>query len=244
MDPYIDILFNRLNRWRHLPAYRLEPRADVFFIAFLTEILESELKIKVREPIIPEFPFRKGTIYGEEVRGPNASVKVDFLVLSEDGNQVFFVELKTDQASFRPEQDEYLNLATEKKFSALVRGVLEIVEATNVEYLPKYMHLLALLERLGMIRYPDDLPAKVCVKEPPTAISWLDEIELLPEADVPKPNKVYIIPESKPGCTCISFEQVAKVVAEIDSPMARAFAQNLGLWISKAGSIHPGELDG
>jgi len=204
----------------------------------MPELIEAEFNTKVREPIIPEFPFRRGIIYGEDKPGPNASVKVDYLVLSEDGTQAFFVELKTDQDSFSPDQDKYIDLAIQKGLLALIRGVLQIIEATDAKYLPKYMHLLNLLMRLGLISFPIDLPARVCVDRPPSAISWLGEIEPLPAAAAAEPKKVYIIPESKPGYNCISFEKVAKYIRATNSPLGEKFAQNLERWILKAGSIY------
>lgn len=57
--PTISDLFNLLNRWRHLPNYQLECRADVFFALFLPEVLEKECDIKIKQPLIPEFPVDK-----------------------------------------------------------------------------------------------------------------------------------------------------------------------------------------
>ena len=243
MDPYMDKIFHLLDYWRHLPAYRLEPRADIFFAAFLPEIIETAFDTSVREPIIPEFPFRRGTIYGEASRGPNASVKVDYLVVSEDGRQVFFVELKTDQASFRPEQDEYLDLAVKKGIPSLVRGVLRIIAATNNEYLPKYMHLLDLLERLGWIELQDGLAREVCVEDPPSADTWLEGIRILPAVERAIARKVYILPEAKPDQCCISFNEVAEVVGSSESPMGQIFAKHLRRWMAKAGTVAPGVMN-
>ena len=41
--PDLDALFDLLDRWRHLPSYRLEPRADVVFGLFLTRALDQHL---------------------------------------------------------------------------------------------------------------------------------------------------------------------------------------------------------
>jgi hypothetical protein len=213
-----------MDKWRHLPAYRLEPRADIFFAVFLPEIIQSKFDIAVREPIIPEFPFRRGTIYGEHCDGPNASVKVDYLVSSEDGNRVFFVELKTDMASFRPEQDKYLDTAIEVGIPSLVDGVMKIIKATSREFLPKYVHLLDMLEQLGWIKLPEGLTRQVCVENPPSAATWMHQIDGLDASQKPTAQKVYILPEAKDGQRCISFQDVAEVATANGSIIGTSFA--------------------
>ena len=37
----IDRLFDRMDRWRHLPSYQLERRADLFFSLYLPEVLQK-----------------------------------------------------------------------------------------------------------------------------------------------------------------------------------------------------------
>lgn len=239
MDSHLELIFDRLDKWRHLPAYRLEPRADLFFAVFMPEIIKAKFDVAIREPIIPEFPFRRGTIYGEQTEGPNASVKVDYLVVSDDGSRVFFVELKTDMASFRPKQDKYLDKAIEAGIPLLINGVLSIIDATNREYLPKYMHLLDMLNRLGWIRLPDGLTGKVCVENPPSAAMWKDRIEILPNTELSPPEKVYILPERKNGYNCISFQDVAEVAAANGSQVGEIFAKYLERWITKAGIYDP-----
>ena len=39
-DPRIDRIFDLLDGWRHLPAYQLERRADIFFGLFLPDVLD------------------------------------------------------------------------------------------------------------------------------------------------------------------------------------------------------------
>jgi len=53
-------LFNRLDAWRHLPAYQLERRADIFFGLFLPDALNHHLRsrgISINPRVIPEFPL-------------------------------------------------------------------------------------------------------------------------------------------------------------------------------------------
>ena len=56
-------VFNLLDRWRHLPAYRLEPRVAPFFALFLRDVLSTRFGIQLHDIVIPEFPLRIGTLY-------------------------------------------------------------------------------------------------------------------------------------------------------------------------------------
>lgn len=93
----IERVFELMDRWRHLPAYQLERRADIFFALFLPEVLEKHFEVDISQTLIPEFP----------VKNPNnnQSSNVDFLALqqSQDGNpdRAFLVEIKTDMGSRR-----------------------------------------------------------------------------------------------------------------------------------------------
>ena len=239
MDPYIEKAFQRLDEWRHLPAYRLEPRADVFFAAFMPELLHGRLGIPVREPIIPEFPLRRGTLYGEEVSGANASVKVDYLVVSEDGGKTYLVELKTDQASRRSGQDEYLDLAVNVGVKALTYGVLQIIRVTDEIYLPKYMHLLTRLDQLGWLELPDGLASRVCTGQSVPVESWLGDIEVSEQTARTRLEKLYIQPEDDPEVQCISFKEAAETIAATGSPLGQVFADHLIRWTATAGSTKP-----
>lgn len=243
-DPYLEKAFSRLDQWRHLPAYRLEPRADVFFAAFLPELLHAKLGHYVREPIIPEFPLRRGLLYGEDAAAPDASVKVDYLAVSQDGSHVYLVELKTDPASRRTEQDEYLDLAVKTRVAALVQGVVEIVGATKQVYLPKYMHLLRRMEQLGWLELPEGLVREVCAGHLSGARARLRGIKVLIADGTTSLAKVYVQPEADSGICCISFREAAEVVTATGSPMGKLFAEHLIRWVDTAGAAMPDEVCG
>ncbi|MFO7922445.1 MAG: hypothetical protein R6U58_01980 [Bacteroidales bacterium] len=101
----IDCIFDNLDDWRHLPAYQLERRADIFFSIYLPELLEERYGFEI-EGLVPEFPLRIGTIYPKA--DTNRSVKVDYLARARGSNTVVLVELKTDDRSRRSKQDWYL----------------------------------------------------------------------------------------------------------------------------------------
>lgn len=62
--PTISGLFGLLDRWRHLPDYQLERRADIFFALFLPEVLRAHFakqnrSIEINPVLIPEFPIKE-----------------------------------------------------------------------------------------------------------------------------------------------------------------------------------------
>ena len=69
----------QFDQWRHLPAYQLERRVDVFFGLFLPEVIVRRFKAPFGK-LIPEFPLHKGKTRISEDCGDNQSVNVDFAV--------------------------------------------------------------------------------------------------------------------------------------------------------------------
>ena len=51
-----------MDKWRHLPAYQLERRADVLFATFLPEVLKKERFCTNDLNLIPEFPIKKSIL--------------------------------------------------------------------------------------------------------------------------------------------------------------------------------------
>ena len=61
-DPRIECVFDLLDKWRNLPAYQLERRADIYFALFLPDVLDHYLRprdLAVNPRLIPEFPIRQ-----------------------------------------------------------------------------------------------------------------------------------------------------------------------------------------
>jgi hypothetical protein len=61
-DSKINQLFNNLDVWRHLPAYQLERRVDIFFSLYLAEVLQKKFNLPEVPVLIPEFPIRYGLV--------------------------------------------------------------------------------------------------------------------------------------------------------------------------------------
>ncbi len=102
MDPVAEITQN-LRTWRALPGYSVERRIDVLLTPYLATFLGKRMKAEV-ELVTAEFPLPKRLFQGEA--GKRQHVAADFLCLRRGASPAWLlVELKTDVASRRGEQD-------------------------------------------------------------------------------------------------------------------------------------------
>lgn len=216
-------LFDRLDAWRHLPAYQLERRADIFFSLYMKEVVENELGAQLLDAIIPEIPIKQ----------PNSdqSFKADYLLTSADHQRAILVELKTDPRSRRTEQNEYLSRAVSGGIEALIEGIRTIVLATSAY--KKYYHLLRELESLGYLRLPDDLAAFIFPKSKPGLTKKLGEIRL--GTHLPKLELVFVQPNGTDLDRAIDFETFARHVAKHEDALSQRFAESLLRWRTPAG---------
>lgn len=228
----IDALFDRLDSWRHFPAYQLERRADIFFALYLPEVLEGELGVRLKPTVIPELPIRRDLVFTD--RTSRASVKVDYAAFSAAEDRVFFVELKTDQASRRDTQDTYLERATELGFGAIAGGIRDILLATSAHQ--KYFHLASALQELGFLWLPEDLADYVYPAPRRGLKGKLEQVRVIGDARV---EVVYVQPDAADGA--IEFGTFATYVDRHADPVSQRFARSLRTWASRvAGSVPPG----
>lgn len=236
-DSTINAIFCRLEEWRHLPSYRLEPRADIFFALFLPEVLGKALDVRINPILIPEFPIKKPS--------DNKSSKVDYLALQQGSTdsvpkQAFLVELKTDMASRRSEQDAVMDYAVERGLKQLIRDVKVICNAS--QHKRKYAHLLYHLKSLNLVCYGGEderelyekaLSGNYDIFNKVEPASWLSDGR-------PKLRSVYIQPEPPP--TVVDFKTFASILEEGQEAkdFRRLFACYLRKWAcTKAGDSNP-----
>lgn len=163
-------IFCTLDRWRHLPAYQLERRVDLFFAMYLPHALEARCGVKIKERLVPEFPIKK------EVN--NLSNKADYLAISKDGKRIFLIELKTDIKSRNEKQDDAYERAKKMGLRWLVDGIIDIRCKNSTDQPQKYDKLLALLAELGLVSFEEGQrkivePYKNTVGEPEPCIEVL-----------------------------------------------------------------------
>lgn len=204
----INKLFDTLDNWRHLPAYQLERRADIFFAIYLPDILKQRFGLDI-DFIIPEFPVRIGNIYTNKLlSNPNLSFKIDYLAVCKAENKVYFIELKTDDSSRRDKQDWYLKKAKENNIPDLINGVLDINRATSAK--KKYGNLLSLLAE----------------------IEWVNIEHMINTSSDYDITIVYIQPNRKVDCAddVITFAEISTYLSANTDVLTQRFCKSLIEW--------------
>ena len=256
--PSVERIFGLLDKWRHLPEYQLERRADIFFALFLPEVLEKHCGIKVKDPFIPEFPFDKKPKI-------NKYRQADYFVLSENRKRGILVELKTDMASKRSkkgkEQEKALVEATEneKGLRGLVEDIIAILQPPkekrgnqDKQARQKYIHLLSYMRKLKLVCYDEEKLYKTAFSNHSKGIyDILEEVELASWVcdDKPELKALYIQPEKeeydsekRDKITALDFKTFAGIVkgGKGNKEMRELFAKYLSCWAcTKAGSAKP-----
>lgn len=245
----LEAIFEKLDEWRDLPGFRLEPHVAPFFGIFMEDILNAHLNKSngegIQSTVIPEFPLRKGE-FEENDADDNQSNHVDYLAISKDKKTAYFVELKTDLNSIRDKQLQYLKDAKKVPFRQFVCGIFEITTKAKSKRRRKYIHLLHQMKELGLVSSLD----KLYIKAFTTKNKSLGKFETLLNcakkqisSDVPKCTKVaFILPKrddnnaNKASTWCadhiIDFKCVANVVkkSKSNSELGHVFAEYLYRW--------------
>ena len=221
MHPDLAALFDLLDRWRHLPSYRLEPRADAVFGLFLARALDRHLaprRIAIDPRIIPEFPLGQ--------RDTNRSDKADFFALSRDRGHAFLVELKTDLRSLRDTQEDYLNRAVGRGLAKLLCDVRSMAKAKDPQARRKYFHLLRAIAELDLMVLPAELQDRIY--GPPRGVyDCIDRIAI-PSA-LPAIEVIHVLPKTVEFKDCVDFESFAAAI-EDHGEIGSRFAASLRSW--------------
>jgi hypothetical protein len=238
---HVAAVFDRMDAWRHLPKYQLERRSDIFFALYLPEVLEARLGLPIRGEVTPEFPVRKATVYSH-LTGDDCC-NIDYLALSTSETESVFVELKTDQASRRVQQDDYLLKAQQVGLPALLGGICSIFRATTKPYRLKWFSLMLHLQEMGLLQIPDALcEIMACESHRGAPDASKGIVITAPSA---RPHIVYVQPLAGDAGddVVISFEEYADVVARHGDPLSQRFAKSLLEWSSiKAGKRQSNEV--
>ena len=205
-------IFDILDDWRHLPAYQLERRSDIFFASYLPQLIKAKFSYNI-DFIIPEFPIRIGHVSDSQSR-INQSFRIDYLLYDSTAKKVFLLELKTDQNSRREKQDWYLEQASKIGIVGIIDGLIEIYKASSQKN--KYRYLLNKLEEMGWIKRVD--------KE-----FFNQNIDIIPEI-------IYLQPTNQDNLpNIISFEDVISILRMNPDPFSDRFCVSLEKWKNKPG---------
>lgn len=233
-NPDITALFALLDKWRHLPSYQLERRADIFFGLFLCDALNHHLRwrgITIDQRIIPEFPLGH--------TASRRSAKADYFALSSDRSHAFLIELKTDQRSVLPAQKRHRREAQSRDMGGLLRRLTGIANAAKPHARRKYFHLLWRLDDLGLIELPEDLDNKI-YDHSRGVHECIDDIRVA--SPLPPLEVIHVLPEAGPYMECIDFDTFASVVQN-RGEFGKWFAHYLRQWARcDAGTARPNEV--
>lgn len=222
--PDMPALFDLLDRWRHLPSYRLEFRADAMFGMFLPDALDWHLaprSIALDPRVIPEFPLRQ--------RGTKRSDKADYFAVSRDRKHAFLIELKTDMVSLRGSQEDYLERAVKRSLGALLLDIVSMAQARNPRARRKHFHLLQAISALDLMTLPPNLEEHI-YDRPRGVYDCIEQIDI--PAALPEIEVIHVLPKkvkATEGLDCIDFESFAGVV-ENRGEIGRRFAASLREW--------------
>ena len=231
-------VFNILDCWRHLPAFRLELQVAPFFALFLRDVMSWKFGVQMHPIVIPEFPLK--------ITNGNQSKNVDYLLFSEKRDSAFLVELKTDMSSIDPEQKKYLCRAKAAGMEQLTTGIVEI--CGNSDKKAKYIHLLDRLSKLDLvsIQKSEELYAQTFPKPKRGWSKVFRENCSNADGTWPKCEVVYIQPDrhkddDKDGFEHLYFNEVADVV-QGHGELGVLFANYLRSWTEPAGERNPAEI--
>lgn len=226
-------LFDQLDIWRHLPAYQLERRADIFFSLYLPEVLQRKFGLDEPPVLIPEFPCHFGTVDPKRVKGKNQSFKIDYLALGEKKDVktqickkvAYFVELKTDNKSFSDNQHGNMKMASQLPIKDLIVVLPEMQKNSNEK--SKYACLIKKVESFSDWNVK---PTVVYVTPGP--------LTRQPKEGESKPEH---IPFMSPSGAAMNEEiSVYEVVSAYKDAFSLRFAQSLESWATTAaGAAYP-----
>ncbi|MBL0176079.1 MAG: hypothetical protein IPP94_12570 [Ignavibacteria bacterium] len=221
MDP-IQLLFDRMDAWRHLPNYQFERRADLFFSLYIPEALQAKTGIPFRDIIVPEFPLHISALHPD--KNTNKSYKADYLAVSSDLKVAVLVELKTEIISKQPDLAIYLEAARQKGVAGLLENLRAVFKTTNAK--PRYLRLLEIIEQTGLLHLPPMLRSYVERGDMEQAKLLMTKVNILANPE----TRVISIEPDRSDMDCISCAEFSDVVGRYGDPVSRRFALSLREW--------------
>jgi hypothetical protein len=234
----IQMIFDKLDKWRNLPDYQLERRADIFFSLYLCDVLSKNTGQDINPTLIPEFPLKR--------ENNNGSCKVDYLAFNTDLTRSYLIEIKTDFASLKIEQlQTYLNARADGIHKKMEDIFFDIYKATKEKR--KYQHLIKLVEQVSLGIEPDKNDKFLsyrCEAIKKFAKTGKPEIYLVIPS-LPTNNTlskkvrelIKFIDRNKIMIKCIDFAEYRETVLSFNDELSQTFADSLSEWYQvKAGT--------
>ncbi len=225
----IEKIFSNLSKWRNLPNYQLERRADIFFSLYINDIVSNKIGIYDEWVIIPEFPIAIKVI--RPTNRYNNSFKIDYLVVGRKTNRVIFIELKTDNSSRRVDQDLYLEEAANIGLYNLLVGLKDVFIATSSK--KKYLYLFLELRDIGLVNFDSTL-VSLLRKNQQGIGKAIRNIEICDNRLTrAKPEILYIQPSGS-GTNIVNFIDIAEIIQKkYEDRLSLSFVNALKEWEAK-----------
>lgn len=131
---FIEEIFDRLSKNILFPYYQAERRIDIFINFFLEDIIRQHTPFDKAKFILPEFPLKHDNT--------GQSVRVDYLMFDPEKQIVLFIELKTDDHSYK--EDQILRYEEDKCFKNWYNKMLLI---KMKGYASKKEHLTKIIKK-------------------------------------------------------------------------------------------------
>ena len=165
---------------------------------------------------------------------------VDFVLFSSDLTRAFLIMLKMRLSLRSKRQDDFLKRIAARGFKSIVEGVKHLAQYSTPDDAPRYFHLLYALQDAGFVELPDVLMRQVegceTAEFPRNWRILFEQVRVL-DAD-PDVSVVYIQPEATEG-ECITFDNVARHLAQFDDEFSTQFARSVVTWKKEPGSKPP-----
>ena len=238
-DPLESVLA-QLDRWRHLPKYKLEQHVDVLFGMTLPTVIRSVFKTEGEVHVIPEFPIHHRTVGKGD---SNQSFNIDFAAFIQGGEEVFLVELKTDANSIKQQQlCDMRKIVRYRKFRDVIKAIPKIAKHSKQK--AKYLHLVCELSHAGAMTASAEiqrLDAKNGLRGFKNALKGCrapDMLTCAPRLVLIYPDRNEKIKADTSGFCCIDFQTYEQALGT-DNPLERLLRTYLDQWRLRAGDPRP-----
>ncbi|MDH5674994.1 MAG: hypothetical protein OEZ06_22890 [Myxococcales bacterium] len=237
MTDFTRRLLERLDRFRDLPNYQLECRADIFIAMWLPQVLEAVTGRAIDPRLVPEFPVQRMLVRGG--RDPGPAIHIDYLAVSADLQDAWLIGIKSDMGHRDPDQDDAMRTARRHGWSMIVRALCEVIRSGKREQQrdQRYRHLSSLLGDLGLLQVPADINEHIYGSGRAALTGRLGQI--VPTAANPRLQILYIQPEAKTTESAIDFARFAAELERLSDDDARTFAEYLRRWVTPPGARRP-----
>jgi hypothetical protein len=218
---------------------------------FLPSILRHAVGVDTKPEIIPEFPFPQEMLLGKEgeAQATYRCDRIDFAAISNDGSQLFLVELKTDAASVRDAQLEKMlevcktgsdNRESSATVQEWVKILMEVVKGAKGPQRRKYLYILQVLRNWGLVGPLEKVHELGWAKNPVGLTKALEQTWPARDAECRERFKdielvpVLIAPEKdaqlRDPLRQIDFREAAEALNGLLGEGAQAFAYYLEQW--------------